>query len=142
MLPALEWNGLRFLFLGSSSFIPGTPGLSESCIHNCDAAETGFYTQWWTVSSILALLAPEYVAHHTDAIHQWIIYLHYLWNDVFMLRAVFDLYWAHLTGTSHCSSHQMSASFGFIFQDSSFVFRIQDSSLGFKIYFCIQTFYI
>ena len=66
---------------------------------DCDAAETGFYTQWWTVSSILTLLAPEYVVHHTDAIHRWIIYLYYLWNHVFALRAVFDL-----TGTSHCSS--------------------------------------
>ena len=56
---------------------PGTPGLSESCIH-WDAAETGFYTQWLTVSSMLALLAPEYVVHHTDAIHRWVIYLHYL----------------------------------------------------------------
>ena len=59
-------------FAHHPSFIRGTPGLSESCIH-CDAAETGFYTQWWTVSSILTLLAPEYVVHHTDAIHRWII---------------------------------------------------------------------
>ena len=62
----MKWPS--FSVFGSSSFIPGTPGLSETCIH-CDAAETGFYTQWWTVSSILALVPPEYVVHHTDAIH-------------------------------------------------------------------------
>ena len=56
--------------------------MPTSRIHS-DAAETGFYTQWWTVSSMLALLAPEYVAHHTDAIHQWVTYLHYLRNYVF-----------------------------------------------------------
>ena len=49
---------------------------SDDPIH-CDAAETGFYTQWWTVSSILALLAPEYVVHHTDAIHRSIICIIY-----------------------------------------------------------------
>ena len=75
-----------FLAHHPSKRIPRTPGLSESCIH-CDAAETGFYTQWWTVSSILTLLAPEFVVHHTDAIHRWIIYLYYLWNHVFALRA-------------------------------------------------------
>ena len=101
MLPASEWNGLRFLFLGLSSFIPGTPGLSESCIH-CDAAETGFYTQWWTVSSILTLLAPENVVHHTDAIHRWIICIIY---GTMSLR--FGQSWTCTRPTwqtSHCSS--------------------------------------
>ena len=86
-----------------SSFIPGTPGLSKSCMHciNCDTAETGFYTQWWTVSSMLALLAPEYVVHHTDAIHRWIIYFPYLRNYVFGQSSTCT---RPLTGTGHCSS--------------------------------------
>ena len=37
------------------------------------AADTGFYAQWWIVLSMFALLAPEYVVHHTDAIHRCVV---------------------------------------------------------------------